>query len=58
MPPKQTAAAASSAELRRRVTSPGGTTEAAIKSFTADAFADTVAKAVNAAAKRSRELGG
>jgi pyrroline-5-carboxylate reductase len=46
------------AELRRRVTSPGGTTEAAINSFTADAFATIVARAVRAAADRSRELGG
>ena len=45
------------AELRRRVTSPGGTTEAALKSFTADAFADVVTRAVAAAAQRSRELG-
>ena len=46
------------AELRRRVTSPGGTTEAAIKSFTADRFTEMVAKAVAAACNRSRELAG
>lgn len=45
------------AELRRRVTSPGGTTEAAVRSFTADGFAEMVARAVQAAQKRSRELG-
>jgi pyrroline-5-carboxylate reductase len=45
------------AELRRRVTSPGGTTEAALKSFGADGFPSTVARAVKAAADRSRELG-
>ncbi len=45
------------AELRRRVTSPGGTTEAAIKSFTADGFQAMVTRAVAAAAQRSRELG-
>ncbi|NLX60840.1 MAG: pyrroline-5-carboxylate reductase [Phycisphaerae bacterium] len=44
------------AELRRRVTSPGGTTAAAISSFEADAFAESVARAVRAARDRSREL--
>jgi len=44
------------AELRRRVTSPGGTTAAAITSFQADAFAESVARAVRAARDRSREL--
>lgn len=46
------------AELRRRVTSPGGTTAAAIASFEADDFPGMVARAVRAAADRSRELGG
>jgi pyrroline-5-carboxylate reductase len=44
------------AELRRRVTSPGGTTEAAIRAFEAAGFPDIVNDAVNAAATRSREL--
>ncbi|MHA6492047.1 pyrroline-5-carboxylate reductase [Pseudomonas borbori] len=43
-------------ELRRRVTSPAGTTEAAIKSFQADGFEAIVEKALNAAASRSVEL--
>jgi pyrroline-5-carboxylate reductase len=43
-------------ELRRRVTSPAGTTEAAIKSFQADGFEALVEKALNAAAQRSAEL--
>lgn len=37
------------AELRRRVTSPGGTTAAAIASFEGDGFATIVARAVHAA---------
>ena len=44
------------AELRRRVTSPAGTTEAAIKSFQADGFAASVDKALSAAAHRSAEM--
>jgi pyrroline-5-carboxylate reductase len=44
------------AELRRRVTSPGGTTQAALESFAADKFADIVARAVAAARKRGGEL--
>ncbi len=44
------------AELRRRVTSPGGTTQAALDSFAADKFADIVARAVAAAKKRGGEL--
>lgn len=44
------------AELRRRVTSPAGTTEAAIKSFQADGFEALVEKALSAAAHRSAEL--
>jgi pyrroline-5-carboxylate reductase len=44
------------AELRRRVTSPNGTTEAAIKSFQAGGFEALVHQALNAAATRSAEL--
>jgi pyrroline-5-carboxylate reductase len=47
------------AELRRQVTSPGGTTEAALKVLMGEAgLADLAARAVAAAVKRSRELGG
>ena len=44
------------AELRRRVTSPAGTTEAAITSFQADGFEAIVEKALSAAAHRSAEM--
>ncbi|GGK03023.1 pyrroline-5-carboxylate reductase [Pseudomonas matsuisoli] len=44
------------AELRRRVTSPNGTTEAAINAFQANHFEDLVQKALDAAAHRSAEL--
>lgn len=44
------------AELRRRVTSPGGTTEAACDVFEQNGLANTVAAALAAAQKRSREL--
>ncbi len=44
-------------ELIRRVASPGGTTEAALRQFDAEGFSDIVAHAVHAAAERSRELG-
>ena len=44
------------AELRRRVTSPNGTTEAAIKTFQAGGFEALVQHALAAAAKRSTEL--
>ena len=44
------------AELRRRVTSPAGTTEAAIKSFQGNAFEAIVEQALQAAATRSAEL--
>ncbi len=44
-------------ELIRRVASPGGTTEAALRQFDADGFSDIVARAVHAAAERSRALG-
>ncbi len=45
------------AELRRRVTSPGGTTAAALEAFAAGGFSDLVQRAVQAAADRSRQLG-
>ncbi len=44
------------AELRRRVTSPNGTTQAAIESFEGDGFRDIVARAVHAARVRGAEL--
>lgn len=44
------------AELRRRVTSPNGTTQAALESFAAYGFADIVARAVAAARQRGGEL--
>jgi pyrroline-5-carboxylate reductase len=43
-------------ELRRRVTSPGGTTEQALLSFQRDDFERIVANAVEAAQKRAAEL--
>jgi pyrroline-5-carboxylate reductase len=43
-------------ELRRRVSSPAGTTEAAIKTFQAGGFEALVEQAMNAAAQRSTEL--
>lgn len=45
------------ATLRARVTSAGGTTERAIQAFEAAGLKDIVARAVEAAAQRSRELG-
>ncbi len=44
------------AELRRRVTSPGGTTQAAIETFEAGGFRDLVARAIHAATERGRQL--
>jgi pyrroline-5-carboxylate reductase len=44
------------AELRRRVTSPGGTTQAALESFEHDGFRDIFARAIHAATVRGREL--
>lgn len=44
------------AELRRRVTSPGGTTEQALLSFANQGFESTVAKAMLAAQQRAAEL--
>ena len=43
-------------ELRRRVTSPGGTTQAALESFAQDGFAAIVARAVEAATRRGAAL--
>jgi len=43
-------------ELRRRVTSPKGTTEAALNSFSENNYQDIVKQAINAAYKRSIEL--
>jgi pyrroline-5-carboxylate reductase len=48
--------AAAPEELRRRVTSPDGTTAAALDSFTASGFAEIVARAVAAATERGRDL--
>lgn len=45
------------ATLRTRVTSKGGTTEAALKSLDADAVAAAIGRAVRAADARGRELG-
>lgn len=45
------------ATLRKRVTSPGGTTAAALASFDQDQLVDVVARAVAAATRRSEELG-
>jgi pyrroline-5-carboxylate reductase len=48
----------SPAILRRKVTSPGGTTEAALKVFAAGNFQNLVTSALTAARDRSRELSG
>lgn len=42
--------------LRKKVTSPGGTTEAALKVFAEHSFGTTVRQALSAAARRSKEL--
>jgi pyrroline-5-carboxylate reductase len=44
------------AELRRRVTSPNGTTQAAIKSFQGEGFEGIVARAIAAATERGQAL--
>ena len=46
------------AELRRRVTSPGGTTEQAIQRFEEGGLRELVDTALQAASKRSKELAG
>lgn len=43
-------------DLRSNVTSPGGTTEAGIKSLESDKFAKTIQEAIEKAYKRSKEL--
>jgi pyrroline-5-carboxylate reductase len=43
-------------ELRRRVTSPGGTTERAIASFEADGLREVVNRAMQAASQRAQEM--
>ncbi|MEM1212362.1 MAG: pyrroline-5-carboxylate reductase [Planctomycetota bacterium] len=48
---------ASATELRRRVTSPGGTTEAAIDALSAAGFVDGVIDAIRRAEARGQELG-
>ena len=45
------------AELQRKVTTPGGTTQAGIETLQAGGLDALLAKALAAAAKRSRELG-
>jgi pyrroline-5-carboxylate reductase len=47
---------ADATELRRRVTSPNGTTQAAIETFEAGGFHALVARAIHAATERGREL--
>ena len=44
------------AELRRRVTSPGGTTQAAVETFEAGGFRALVAQAIGNATERGRQL--
>lgn len=44
-------------ELRRNVTSPGGTTAAALRAFEEGKFTDLIGQAVNAAYQRAQELG-
>lgn len=53
----ENAATTSAAQLRKNVTSPNGTTQAALESFEASGFAEVVAKAVKACADRGEELG-
>lgn len=48
----------SPAGLRKKVTSPGGTTEAAIETLEKKGFSELISDAVDAAIRRSRELGG
>jgi pyrroline-5-carboxylate reductase len=46
----------SPAQLRQKVTSPGGTTEAALKVFAEGGFGPLIAEAINKARNRSQEL--
>jgi len=46
------------AELRKKVTSPGGTTEAALKVFASKDFSQLIKDALTAACERSKELSG
>jgi pyrroline-5-carboxylate reductase len=46
------------ADLRRKVTSPGGTTEAAIRHLDGNKTTEVIVNAIKAAEKRSRELAG
>jgi len=46
----------SSGQLRQRVTSPGGTTEQAIKTFEQGGFSQLVSQALHAARDRSVEI--
>jgi pyrroline-5-carboxylate reductase len=48
----------SPAVLRQKVTSPGGTTEAALKVLAANNFSRLIADALTAACDRSKELSG
>ncbi|NDY95541.1 pyrroline-5-carboxylate reductase [Wenzhouxiangella limi] len=47
----------SAGQLREQVTSPGGTTEAALTALSAGGFEDLIEQAVSAAVRRGRELG-
>jgi pyrroline-5-carboxylate reductase len=47
---------ASAAELRRQVTSPGGTTQAALEILRSGVFSQVVHSAVEAATSKGREL--
>jgi len=46
------------AELRKMVTSPGGTTAEAIKELEQRNFSDLITRAVKAAYERAKQLGG
>jgi pyrroline-5-carboxylate reductase len=45
------------AELRRKVTSPNGTTQAALETLDKHQFGEGIARAVARAAERAKELG-
>ena len=47
----------SPSQLRKNVTSPNGTTHAALETFQAQGFQETVDKAVKAATNRAAEMG-